>query len=95
MSIRIRTRSGEEIDLGDVRQRYAEVHACYDGKRLRPVDEVAARNAREDLALLDALEAALSVRNKYDPQQDELHYDVADEALTEVRQAAGVIEEGA
>lgn len=82
MSLRIRTRSGEEIDLGEVREIYSDrLHTSGDDELI--------------VALTDSLKAALSVRNKYDPQQDELHYDIADEALTQVRQAAGVIEEGA
>lgn len=82
--IRIRTASGEEISLANLRQQAGKKEGNWYATQL--------------VNVLDALEAALGVpREKFDGERIGLyqtHDDGHDHALEKVRQAAGVIEEG-
>ncbi len=87
--MRILSKSGEIIDLDDVRKD-AEMMAGY-GKG-NPYSVDMAIMVKHANALLDALEAALNVRRR-----ETVSYEYgcgAMDALQDVREAAGAVEEG-
>jgi hypothetical protein len=89
--VKIRSKDGEIIDLARVRTRYEAAVA----DRSYPIGTIA---TKQDLALLDALEAACSVQPVNvlrDAQVDEefAFHQGRNDGIRECRQAAGVIEE--
>lgn len=90
MSLRIRTRSGEVIDLADVRR---SAQSRLTGMALLGEREPA---VGINLILLDALEAVLSVPEKPQVTHQEKHFNpyltAYNHARKDFRQAAGVIE---
>ena len=89
--MKIRCKNGDEIDLAKLRQRCEENVA----DRSHPLGTIA---TREDLALLDALEAALSVSPRdCEAQTIEMsdYKEGWNECRDEQRRRIGVIEESA
>jgi hypothetical protein len=86
--VRIRTRAGQVLDLADLRMRTALDIVAYDNDG-SPV----AWSKAEARAVLDALEAACSVRDAATIVVDNQWDDGYVTAMKDVRQAAGVIEE--